>query len=170
MEPVASIPPEGSSVSSDAESRRRGHETTDAHLRPIIAFIVIMIISAAVIQLVVLGLMHWLRHHNAAADPNPSPFADRQSAPPEPRLQPSITHPTQPHEDMATLHARWQQELTTYGMIRGESDRVRIPVARAMQMMAQNGIKVEPTPATQPATRPATSPSLPADASPGGAE
>jgi hypothetical protein len=163
MEPATSIPPD---ASSDAESRRRGHETTDARLRPIIVFIVVMILAAGLIQLAVLALMHFLRHHNAAADPTPSPFADQRAAPPEPRLQPSLTHPTQPHEDMATLHARWQQQLTTYGKIPGDTGHARIPITRAMQLMIQTGVKVDAPPTTKPAPHPVTQPA----STPGGDE
>jgi hypothetical protein len=152
MENATPIPPDGPEPSQD-ESLRRGHETRDAGLRPIVIFVVALFVSAVVIQLGVWGLMRHDERRNAAADPTPSPFANDRTPPPEPRLQPSFSHNSLPHEDLAILRARWQKELTSYGLVPGEPGRVRIPVDRAMEIMVEKGFSV---PTTLPTTNPST--------------
>jgi hypothetical protein len=120
-------------------------------MRPIVTFMVALFVSAIVIQLGVWGLMHYYEHRNAAADPTPSPFANDHTPPPEPRLQPSIAHNTLPYEDLLILRARWDKDLTTYGTVPGEPDRVRIPIARAMNLVIERGL---PGATTRPTTNP----------------
>jgi hypothetical protein len=148
MESVPPIPPDGREPPQD-ESRRRCHETRDVLLRPIVIFVVVMFVVAALIQLGVSGFMRHDERRNTAADATASPFANDRTPPPEPRLQPSVSHDTLPREDMAALRDRWQKELTHYALVQGEPNRVRIPVDRAMEIMAEKGL---PGAATRPAT------------------
>jgi hypothetical protein len=53
---------------------------------------------------------------------------------PEPRLQLS------PPADMEAFRAREEGELTTYGWVNKTSGIVRIPIQRAMEILAQRGL------------------------------
>jgi hypothetical protein len=53
---------------------------------------------------------------------------------PEPRLQLS------PPADMAAFRAREEAELSTYGWVNKTSGIVRIPIQRAMEILAQRGL------------------------------
>lgn len=53
---------------------------------------------------------------------------------PSPRLQ------TAPAGELGTYLARQQQELSSYGWIDRESGLVRLPVSRAMELLAQRGL------------------------------
>ena len=145
MQSAPPIPPDDGQTPPQDESLRRGHETRDVLLRPIVIFVGVMFVSAALIQLGVTGFMHHDERRNATADSTPSPFANDRTPPPEPRLQPSVSHDTLPREDMAALRDRWQKELTHYALVPGEPDRVRIPVDRAMEIMVEKGLTVATT-------------------------
>jgi hypothetical protein len=165
MENTTHIPPEmqhargGAPPSqSDGESLRAGYEVKDAQLKPIVIFIVVLAVSAAAIHGAVYVLQRLLVQQNEKSDPTPSPFYAKgnPNPPPEPRLQPSPEHNSQPVEDMMALRLRWHQELTSYGPVDGQPQRARIPIDRAMQLAVERGVpKASPAPATQPATRPA---------------
>jgi hypothetical protein len=140
-----------------AQSLRRGHEVTDATIRPIIVFVVVLFIGGAIIQGAAWALWRLIEHRQAMSDPTPSPFAPTAAnpypnAPPEPRLQPSVTHNSQPSEDMHALHDHWQRLLSSYGKVDGQPDRARIPIERAMQSAIERGL---PGATTRPTTRPA---------------
>src|SRR5205085_11748163 len=101
------------------------------------------------------GLMKLLNHQNESADATPSPFAateprEHPNPPPEPRLQPSVTHDKQPVEDMEALRQRWQRELASYARVEGDPDRARIPIKRAMELAVEGKLpKASTAPATQ---------------------
>lgn len=60
--------------------------------------------------------------------------------PPGPKLQ------VAPSRDWEDLHHEWQRELATWGPIEGETDRVRMPVERAIEAVLRDGLPVrEPT-------------------------
>ena len=130
------------------ESLRRGYEVRDAHLSPIIKFMVILVVGAAVIHFALIGMWKLLEHQNEKAEATPSPFAQgRRPAPPGPLLQPSPAHPNQPSKDMEDLRGKWHQALTTYGHVEGQPDRARIPLERAMQLAVAGKL---PRASTQP--------------------
>jgi hypothetical protein len=156
------IPPEQALTAPqphEAESLRRGHEVTDARIRPIVVFVIVLFAGGAVIQGGAWWLWKVIEHRLAAAEPTPSPFGPTPSnpfpsAPPQPRLQPSVTHDSQPHEDMRALRSKWHEMLSGYGKVEGQPDRARIPIDRAMQLAVERGLPGRAS-ATRPATRPA---------------
>ena len=118
-----------------------GHESTD--VRP--SFVALAGLGLLLTIGLVLCLLGWTfsRFRAAAAQREPSPgtLAEHQ-LPPEPRLQ----------ADPAADLARWrrEQELrrSSYGRIEGRPEFVRIPVDRAMELLAERGF---PEPAGEPA-------------------
>ena len=136
------------------ESVRRGHEQQDASIRAIVTFMVVLVIGAVVIQFLTWGVMKFLEERNDRANATPSPFAATKQdphpkAPPEPRLQPSVTHHAEPMEDMNDLRAAWHKTLTTYGPVDGAPGRAHIPLDRAMQLTIERGLGASRA-ATQP--------------------
>lgn len=72
-----------------------------------------------------------------------NPETVRAAVPPPvpagPRLQ------ADPSRDWEDLHREWQRELSTWGPIEGEKDRVRMPVERAMEAVLRDGLPVRET-------------------------
>jgi hypothetical protein len=139
---------EPAAAPSAEESLRRGHELRDAHMGPIIKFMVILVVATAVIHTLLLGMEKFLKHENEKAEPVSSPFAQEdRPAPPGPLLQPSPSHPQKPSEDMEALRAEWHKALTTYGRVEGQPERARIPIERAINLAVAGKL---PRASTQP--------------------
>lgn len=109
-----------------------GHETRDVAFRPIVAAAV----GLAVLVVVAAAGMDRLFDHYAAreaAESEPeSPLAARLGTrlPPEPRLQ------SAPIKDLDELRAAENEILTSYGWVDRERGVVRIPIERAIELLA----------------------------------
>jgi len=94
-----------------------------------------------VVTLLALGVMWWMsvsfKHQEEAKDHAPSPIAEAQldPIPPGPRLQAT------PPRDMDELRKRDREALTTYGWVDKSGGVARIPVARAIDILAQDAAK-----------------------------
>jgi hypothetical protein len=75
-----------------------------------------------------------------AAPPPPMPEARSQPAPPEPRLQPA------PPEDMRAMRAEEDRLLQHAGWIDRAQGTVRVPIAVAMDVLAERGLPQVTTP------------------------
>jgi hypothetical protein len=76
-------------------------------------------------------VVHFNRHAGGSADR--SALERERLIPPEPRLQ------TDPEADADAYEAQMNEELATYAWIDRERGIVRIPIAKAMQQLAQRG-------------------------------
>jgi hypothetical protein len=128
-----------------AEAIALGHEPTAISLAAIMWFLVIFVVSVAVIGVLVWWLMLGFEGFEQRQDIVQSPLATTSPAPPQPWLQPSKAQgetPLQPWQEMEALRSREQKILDSYGVGDGT---VQIPVRRAMEIIAQRGL-----PTTQP--------------------
>jgi hypothetical protein len=117
-----------------------GHEERDVTFRPIV--------WAGAGALVVIGLVFVLVRlvylsdvaHEAMQNPPANPLTGSygRQLPPEPRLQ------TRPVQDLKALHAAEDSVLNSYGWVDRQAGIVRIPIARAMELLAQRGVPSEP--------------------------
>jgi hypothetical protein len=112
----------------------RGYEIRDIHM----SVVVIGVSALAILCVVALALMWWLVE---ALDRIPgeraaeAPVLDYgRLLPPEPRLQ------ADPPRDLEEFLASEDEFLTTYGWINREEGVVRIPIDRAMELVAERGL------------------------------
>jgi len=123
-----------------------GHEERDVTLRPIVWAGA----GLAVVVALVFVLVRWTFFFNLANDAAESPPANPLAStygrqlPPAPRLQ---THPVR---DLRELHATEDAALTSYGWVDRPAGIVRIPVARAMELLAERGLPAQPQTEAQP--------------------
>lgn len=117
------------------------HERSDVSVRSIFLFGVGLLIAAVVIHL----LMWWLFDYFAArAERVDRPFptsvvrGTTKSVPPEPHLQ------VVPRQDLQEMRATEDAVLNSYGWVDQQTRIVRIPVERAMQVLAERGLPVQP--------------------------
>jgi hypothetical protein len=111
------------------------HEISDASSRTIGLIALAMGCLAVAMHFAVFFLAKTLR--NDVADSYPSTYvpADvKAELPREPRLQVNEA------EDLATLKLREQATLANYGWIDKKDGVTRIPISRAMELIAQNGL------------------------------
>ncbi len=126
-----------------------------------------MVISGVLIHFAVVGLWVYFDKGSKALDTNKNPIltAPPNQLPPNPRLQPD------PVGDLHYLRTAEDNVLNTYGWVDKNAGVVRIPVARAMFLLSQQGLPNwgnAPAAAAQNAAKPQTSPAKPPAGSPGG--
>jgi hypothetical protein len=123
-----------------------GHEERDVRARPV----AVAALALAVVCIVAGALMHLLFNVFASMEsyqsavPSPLQGAYGQKEPPAPRLQ------TAPLQDLATLRARDAALLDGYAWVKREDGIVRIPIDRAIEVLAARGLPARPAPASQP--------------------
>jgi hypothetical protein len=101
------------------------------------------------------GLFGVLDRQAGRRDPAPSPVqeANQRHLPPAPNLQ------TTPEKDLAAVRAEEDARLAGYGWVDEAQNVAHIPIARAMEILAERGARattdVTPAPGTPPAAEPA---------------
>jgi len=121
------------------------HEPTDIDTRPLKIVAIIFLISAVVIPLALLWLFKNYEKTATAPDRELVDSQVRKTIPtaPEPRIQGVPTfHAAVPRADMEQLRRESEQKLHSYGKSE-EQGFVRIPIDRAMQILAEQ--KMKPT-------------------------
>ncbi len=110
------------------------YETRDASVRLVVWFAVILVISAIIIHLALAGLYKFFQAQHPSPDP-PSriAFGVQMLAPP-PQLQ------TNPQVDLAKFTAEENEKLNSYGWRDRGQGVIRIPINRAMDLIAQRGL------------------------------
>jgi hypothetical protein len=134
-----------------------GHETSDAQAAPIIKFLVflgLVTIAAAVLMVWFHG---YLERREALEKTARYPLAAgrQRPLPPPPRLQ------TYPFDDIKDMRADQRRLLDRYEWVDRRNGIVRIPVERAMDLIAERGL---PHRATAPAATPEAVPDAQPDA------
>jgi hypothetical protein len=117
-----------------------GHETRDVAFRPIIAAgigLLVLLVGSVVLMRLVFG---YFATREARLSPPANPLAKSfaRQVPPEPRLQPD------PLKDLLDMHAEEDAVLNSYGWVDRKSGIVRIPINRAMELLAQRGLPSRP--------------------------
>jgi len=144
-----------------------GYERTDANITGIVVFMTSLAIFAAVTGFLCYGIGKVINAHMNKEDGPNSKWTKtvdiRQlgNLPSNPELQNKIATLTQNFptprvqidngdQDIADLHAREDLLLKNYTWIDQSKGAVRIPIERAMQLVAQQGLPVAPATEVQP--------------------
>jgi len=116
------------------ESVRRGHEVRDVNPRVILWLGAGVLIMAAVVHVVLwlaLGGMQWFAEQG---DPPRSPLAAEAAEPPPPHLQ------DKPRQEYLDYRREQEEQLNSYGWVDREQRVVHIPIARAMDLIVEQGL------------------------------
>jgi hypothetical protein len=112
------------------------HERSDISVRAVGKYGLWILLGA----IVSLGLM-WLlyggleaREERREVPPPPMTKANPRTQPPEPRLE------SDPVQSLAEYRAAEQSRITTYGWVDAEKGIVRLPIDRAMELVAKEGL------------------------------
>lgn len=149
------------------------HEASDVNVRLILAFGVFLIVLAAVIHVVLYGFYKGLdKYYESRQSPsNPmvqaaSPAAGQPENPateksaetaeqatrrlvatfPEPRLQPDE------YRDYEVYRKKVAEQVTSYSWVDKNAGSVKIPIDRAIEVLAERGLPVAAGPAASPAS------------------
>ncbi|MGO9639048.1 MAG: hypothetical protein ACLPSO_14070, partial [Terracidiphilus sp.] len=144
----------------------KGYEASDARVSGVVKFLVGLTIFAAVVGVLAYGLGKVLNARMKTEDGPPNRWAKQVDVrplgtmPSNPEMQNKLSEMTQSFptpklqtddgsQDVADLHAREDLLLNNYswlGQSQGESQgKVRIPIERAMELIAQRGLPVAKT-------------------------
>jgi hypothetical protein len=112
------------------------HEVRDVQVRPIAMFAVGLVIVTGVVVLLVAWLFQYFAVRQAKLDVPASPLAVTQAKPPEPRLEVVLD------QVLRQVRADEQAMLRSYGWVDRQAGIVRIPIDRAMTLLAERGLPV----------------------------
>ncbi|MDA1313671.1 MAG: hypothetical protein O2968_10085 [Acidobacteria bacterium] len=111
-----------------------GHEQSDAHARPVAVFEVGLLVWIVISGVLMVGLFYYFTGREAERDTGGSPLAETRTVTPGPRLQ------TTPSDELEQLRARDEERIHSYAWVSEEQGVVRIPIERAMDMVAERGL------------------------------
>ncbi len=111
------------------------HEVRDVHIRGVVIFGIVLSVSLGVTLLLMGKIFHYFEATQSLGPPA-SPFANTRAVPPQPRLQ------TEPRLELRELRAAQGRVLGSYGWVDATTGVVRIPIDRAMDLLAQRGLPV----------------------------
>jgi hypothetical protein len=120
-----------------------GYQTRDANVRGVSSFIKYLSLLLVFALLLCWGLFRYFSA-NQAGPALASPFAGNRQSPPVPGLQ------VNPREDWLNFQAKQLQSLESYGWENRDTQTVRIPIERAMDLLLKKGLPVaKDTPAVE---------------------
>jgi hypothetical protein len=119
-----------------AEQSELRHEQSTIRLRPLLFFGAGLFLLAVVTFATMDLLFDYFANRQAQIDVLPSPLADLQQLPPEPRLQ--VT----PGLDLQRMHEAEDAVLHSYHWVDRETGVVGIPIDRAIAILAEKGLPV----------------------------
>jgi len=113
-----------------------GYAPYDQKIGPIVRFTVVLA-AVTVLVLLLMKVASGILEREASRGSRPvHPLAETETVelPPEPRLQES------PALDLLRFRAREEERLSTYGWVDRPNGVVRIPIERAMEIVAREGL------------------------------
>jgi hypothetical protein len=131
---------------SDTEpSANSGYETSDVDPGTLLAWVALLVAVITVSVVAAWVFFNVLAERAARRDPKVSPLAGAESQlPPEPRLL------VKEHDALVSARKEEEELLDTYGWVDKERGIVRIPIARAMELVAKEGLQSRPSPGNSP--------------------
>jgi len=112
-----------------------GYETRDASARGLSSFIAYLGLLIVFALLLCWGLLRYVSSRQARPA-LASPFAGKVQTPPVPRLQ------VNPRQDWLNFRAKQLRSLESYGWENRDTQTVRIPIERAMDLLLEKGLPV----------------------------
>lgn len=113
-----------------------GHEITDAHAPSIIKFAVGLALVILLSLYAMARLADYFGEHQAQLGPQPSPLVRTRQVPPLPQLQ------VAPGADLNQYRTAEDARLDSYGWVDRQNGIIRIPINRAMDLIAERGLPV----------------------------
>ncbi len=118
-----------------AGNNQHGHEERDVNAWAVGKFAIALVLVCGLVLLVLAGLFQYFLSQEGAKAP---PTAGTSQLPPEPRLQ------TTPVLDLQAIRGAEDQVLNSYGWVDRQNGVVRIPIGRAIDLLAQRGLPSRP--------------------------
>jgi hypothetical protein len=122
----------------DLSNPENRFEHGDVNFKALSKFAIGLVITAIFSAGLVLGIFQYLLHREGGVPASriESPAQDARQLPPEPRLEET------PMTDLQEMRAAEDQVLRSYGWLDQPNGIVRLPIDRAMELIAQRGLPV----------------------------
>jgi hypothetical protein len=119
-----------------------GYETTDADAGPVVRFAIFLLAVTLATAALVIGFYKYLDAREVAEKGQRYPMSEmvQRPLPPQPRLQ------TDPFTDITALRAKEREVLDEYAWVDKNTGVVRIPIERAIDVLAERGLPHRATP------------------------
>jgi len=111
-------------------------ERTDLNLGRMVLFGVVIMALIFAAMLIMYGLLGGFNRFQAAAAPTPLPLLELRPTPPLPRLQPNPIDSTTAEGELQLFRQSETEILTSYGWVDQTAGIARIPIERAMELLA----------------------------------
>jgi len=108
-----------------------GHEQSEVSVRTIVISLAFLLVGAMLGAIIAVGVFRYLHQ---TYRPDVAATQEIPQVPPQPRLQ------VIPSEEIQALHAREDHVLSTYSWVDKNSGTVRVPIDKAIDMLAQKGL------------------------------
>lgn len=120
-------------------------EHSDVNYKLMIGSVVLLIIVTVCSMLLSIKIYSTMETRQVEARPTPLPLYQLRPTPPSPRLQPNpLDNSFTAEQDLADMHMREAAILETYGWVDKEEGIVRIPIERAIDLLAGEAEAEEP--------------------------
>ncbi len=117
------------------EAPELAHDDREIEVGVILRFAAVLAVATAVVLAGMWSFTKMMKESSLAGAPEPSPMAtELPDGPPDPKLQPN------PRDGLNALRAAEKRDLESYGWVDEKSRIVRIPIARAMDILAERGL------------------------------
>ncbi len=135
-----------------AQAIGNDHERTDAHIAPLVQFLIWLAVICAISFFLMKSLLGWFKQQDTPLPGNERhPLALERVIPPEPRLERAKNAALLSEgrrdasayftsQSLRDLHAHESEQLSTYGWIDKQAGLVHIPVERAAELVLQQGL------------------------------
>ena len=117
------------------------HERTDARVRPLAIFLVIMMATLVFAFAFTGVLFEFFTQRAASLQTPPNPLQIQDEMPPEPRLE------VVPGLNLRQLRGSALERLNGYGWVDPENRVVHIPIERAIDLVVEKGLPARSAPA-----------------------
>jgi hypothetical protein len=138
------------------EHAEESFERQDLSPQGVLAFLISLVVGGVVVYFVIWGLYHFLDSRQRSRQTQRSPLVmqvetdtrivspDEIKKFPQPRLE------TNERVEIKDFRLKEEQTLNSYGWVDEKAGGVRIPIERAMQLLAQRGLPITPKAGTVP--------------------
>jgi len=108
-----------------------GHEHREVSVRLIVVSLAFLAVATAIVFVLVVGIFRYLYTTYSTEE---ATRLSRPVIPPEPRIE------VAPYEQLQQVRAREDHVLTTYAWVDKDGGKVRVPIDRAIDMLAAKGL------------------------------
>lgn len=118
-----------------AQPHDHEHEERDVNIPALLWSLVAIAVTVGAVCLIVWGMFAMFEAREEALDVPPSPVADTNAVPPQPRLQ------ALPAKDMAVFGAHNDSIINNYGWVDRPAGIARMPIDSAISIVAREGLE-----------------------------